>query len=78
MVGSYSDTCDASGQCSSVPDGSCCSDDGQCDDGDPCTTDLCGADGQCAHLPSPDCCVVDGDCVPSCQGYEGGRCDHRE
>jgi len=34
----------------------CCSDDGQCDDGNECTDDTCGTWGACLHDPDPSCC----------------------
>lgn len=35
--------------------------DGDCDDGDPCTTNACAA-GACEHEIIPDCCQTDDDC----------------
>ncbi|TNF29613.1 MAG: hypothetical protein EP329_15365 [Deltaproteobacteria bacterium] len=33
----------------------CCVDAGDCDDGDPCTTDTCGDDSACDHVEVPSC-----------------------
>jgi hypothetical protein len=34
----------------------CCSDDADCDDGDPCTVDSCGQESGCLHDVEADCC----------------------
>jgi len=60
----------------------CCSDDAECDDGDPCTTDSCpGVDSLCAFIPVEGCCTTDeacGDGDPctqdSCTSDQGGEC----
>jgi len=42
---------------------SCCEEDGECDDGDPCTDDSCPqAGGTCVHEPRPTECSADSDC----------------
>lgn len=41
----------------------CCATDGDCDDGNPCTTDACSAPGgRCTHTPLTDCCTADAEC----------------
>lgn len=42
-----------------------CTNDGHCDDGDPCTVDSCGLDGYCVHAPGAcagACCLSGGGC----------------
>lgn len=39
-----------------------CYEDGECDDGDPCTEDACGADNICVHNPIAGCCTTAKEC----------------
>ncbi|MEZ4265742.1 MAG: lamin tail domain-containing protein [Myxococcota bacterium] len=39
-----------------------CYEDGDCDDGNPCTEDACGADGICSHAPIAGCCTTLKEC----------------
>ena len=60
----------------------CCSDDAECDDGNPCTVDSCpGIDSLCAFVPIEGCCIADAECgdgdpctQDSCTSDQGGEC----
>ena len=60
----------------------CCSDDAECDDGNPCTVDTCpGIDSLCAFIPIEGCCTTDEECgdgdpctQDSCTSAQGGEC----
>lgn len=53
------------------PTADSCVTNGDCEDGNPCTTDTCD-NGFCAHTPIPGCCVANGDCDDGlyCNGVE--------
>ncbi len=62
--------CDGAGSCTG------CTNDAQCDDGDPCTTDTCNA-GSCQHGSAPDgtACADDGDTCTD-DMCSAGTCTH--
>lgn len=60
-----------------VPDGHIqmgCSNPGDCDDNDPCTTDVCGFDAVCRHT-AVDCSMLDGLCAAGACDRATGECE---
>jgi len=63
----------------------CCNEDGDCEDGNACTTDTCpGAESLCINLWESGCCLKDADCddgepctVDECS-EAGGACTHTD
>jgi hypothetical protein len=74
--------CSADHQCQIDESVTCCTSDGDCDDGDVCTIDACGADGKCDHSFEDWCrCESDADCndgdactSDSCRECTGDNC----
>ncbi|MBM4344267.1 MAG: hypothetical protein FJ100_12935 [Deltaproteobacteria bacterium] len=66
----------------------CCAADGECDDGNACTTDACVGEGEklpvCKNTAKADCCVTNANCddkkpctLDLCSG-PGGTCSHSD
>ena len=54
-------TCTA-GQCGTTPIEGCCTQDGDCENGDPCTTGTCSDANTCLQVPIQGCCTDAADC----------------
>lgn len=70
------------GQCVLTPIPGCCTSDGDCDDGNPCTVDTC-VDGTCQHAAAapgttcgPNQVCQDGSCIAACMPAtcQAGQC----
>ena len=74
--------CLEGGLCNYIESTSCCQDNEDCEDSDPCTTDFCTTAETCKHIPiaGGNCCVFNSDCpevddnICTTPGCDAGLC----